>query len=121
MVLESDLAAFGVVQFNNPPPGEPLFAQDGGLFTVDVANPDPSDLVQRAGASTRFVCELFAAGPVCTTQLPGGQSGDIDSPNYEDLLFKYLANEPIDLVFDIAEAEANAVRTVRFDGSAENP
>jgi hypothetical protein len=31
------------------------------------------------------------------------------------LLFKYLAGEPIELVFDIEKAKANAVRTVTFD------
>jgi len=115
MELESDLAAFSVTQYNNPPPGEPLFANDGGLFTVDVANPDPRDLVQRAGPSTRLVCEAFPSGPQCTIQLPGGQSGDIDSPNYEDLLFLWLDNEPIDLAFDITEAAANAERTETFE------
>ncbi len=113
--LESDLSAFGVTQYNNPPPDEPLFANDGGLFTVDVANPDPRDLVQRAGPSTRFVCEALPSGPKCTYQLPGGQSGDIESDFYEDLLVKWLGNEPIDVVFDIDEAATNAVRTVRFD------
>lgn len=113
--LGSDLAAFGVSQYNNPPPGEPLFANDGGLFTVDVANPDPRDFVQRAGPSTRLVCEVFPSGPTCTYQLPGGQSGDINSDNYEDLLFKWLANESIDVVIDINEAASNAARTVTFE------
>jgi len=70
--------------------------------------------VQTWGASTRFVCEALPEGPSCTIQLPGGQSGDINSDNYEDLIFNYLENRPVPLVFDIAEAEANAVRTVIF-------
>ncbi|MDH3201418.1 MAG: penicillin acylase family protein [Myxococcales bacterium] len=113
--LESDLSAFGVTAYNNPPPGDALFANDGGLFTVDVANPDPRDLVQRAGPSTRFVCEALPSGPKCTYQLPGGQSGDIDSEFYQDLLMKWLANEPIDVVFDIEQAKTNASRTVTFE------
>ena len=63
----------------------------------------------------RLVCEIPETGPTCTVQLPGGQSSHIDSPNYQDLLLKFLVNEPIDLVFDINEAKANAVRTVTFD------
>ena len=114
-LLSSDLSAFGVTAYNNPPPDEPLFANDGGLFTVDVANPDPRDFVQRAGPTTRFVCEALSSGPKCSSQLPGGQSGDINSDNYEDLLFKWLANESIDVVFDIDEAANNAARTVNFD------
>jgi acyl-homoserine lactone acylase PvdQ len=63
----------------------------------------------------RFVCEALPAGPSCTIQLPGGQSGDINSPNYEDLLFLYLRNESMPLVFDIEVAAANADRTVKFE------
>jgi acyl-homoserine lactone acylase PvdQ len=58
------------------------------------------------------VCFSYAL--TCTFQIPGGQSGDIDSPNYEDLLPKWLANEPMPLVLDIAVAETNAQRTVQL-------
>jgi penicillin amidase len=112
--LSSDLSTFGIFNYDNPAPGDPLFANDGGLFTVDVANPGTSDFVQTAGPSTRFVCEASPSGPTCTIQLPGGQSADINSPYYEDLLFPYLANEPMPLVFDIAEAAANAEQTIIF-------
>ena len=61
-----------------------------------------------------MVCEALPEGVECTFQVPGGQSGDFDSPNYEDLLPKWLANEPMPLVLDIAEAAANAERTVTF-------
>ncbi len=113
--LAQDLSSFGIDDYDNPPPGGTLFANDGGLFTVDVANTGVEDFVQRAGASTRFVCEASPSGPSCTIQLPGGQSSDIDSPNYEDLLFPYLRNEPMPLVFDIAQAAADAVETVTFE------
>jgi penicillin amidase len=114
LVLRSDLSEFGISDYDNPPPGEPLFANDGGYRTVDVTAPNLG-WVQQLGAHLRLVCEALPTGPACTIQLPGGQSGDINSPNYEDLLFKYLDNEPIDLVFDIDEAKANAVRTVTFN------
>ncbi|TFH27072.1 MAG: hypothetical protein E4H00_09890, partial [Myxococcales bacterium] len=113
--LSSDLSTFGISDYDNPAPGEPLFANDGGLFTVDVANPGTADFVQTAGPSTRFVCEASPTGPSCTIQLPGGQSGDINSPYYEDLLFPYLANQPMPLVFDIDEAAANAEEEVTFE------
>ena len=119
LVLVSDLSGLSAVfeAFNNPPTGEPLFANDGGLFTVDVANPDP-DFVQRAGPAFRHTCELFSTGPSCVYQLAGGQSADINSPNYEDLLVDYyLPNEPLPLPFDIAEAAANAARTIDYRGS----
>ena len=115
LLLGSDLSTFEIYDYDNPAPGDPLFANDGGLFTVDVANPGTDNFVQTAGPSTRFVCEASTNGPTCTIQLPGGQSGDINSPHYEDLLFPYLANEPMPLVFDIEEAEANAEDTINFE------
>jgi penicillin amidase len=108
------------LSYDNPTADGPLFANDGGLYTVDVAYPTPTTsedygaYTQTWGASTRFVCEALPQGPSCTIQLPGGQSGHVESDNYEDLLFLYLRNEPIPLVFDIAEAEANAARSVTF-------
>jgi acyl-homoserine lactone acylase PvdQ len=115
--LTSDLSAFGITKYDNPPPGGLLWANAGGYESVDPTNPalDTEGWVQHAGASARLVCEVFPDGPKCDVQLPGGQSAHIDSPNYEDLLLKYLEDEPIELVFDIEEAKANAVRTVTFD------
>ena len=117
MVLSSDLSSFGITAYSNPPPGEPLFANAGGVVTVSPTNPalESSGFVQRAGSMQRLICEALPTGPSCTLEVPGGQSGHIDSPNYDDLLFKYLDGEPIDLVFDINEAKANAVRTVTFE------
>jgi len=117
LVLTSDLATFGVTSHDNPPPGETPFTNAGGLWTVSPTDPglDGDGFFQTLGASNRFVCEALPSGPRCTVQLPGGQSSHVDSPNYDDLLFKWLDNEPIDLVFDIDEAKASAVRTVTFE------
>ena len=83
LTLRSDVdtASGGIVTDFN----ESGFANDGGLFTVDVANPG-GDYGQGAGPSVRFVCEALPAGPSCSYQLPGGQSGHIESANYIDLL-----------------------------------
>ncbi len=117
LTLNSDLSAFFISAYDNPPPGQPPFANSGGLFTVSPTNPglDGSGFFQAGGAASRLVCEALPSGPSCTIQLPGGQSSHIESDNYEDLLFKYLAGEPIELVFDIERAKANAVRTVTFE------
>ena len=117
LVLSSDLSNFMIQAYNNPPPGKPLFANPGGALTVSPTNPDleASGFVQRAGSAMRLVCEALPSGPECTIQLPGGQSSQIESENYDDLLLKYLNGEPIDLVFDIDQAKANAVRTVTFE------
>lgn len=120
LLLQSDLSSLSglFAEFDNPPPDEPLWANDGGLFTVDVANPGQTDPVQLAGPSTRFVCEASPDGPSCTFQLPGGQSADVDSENYEDLVFPYLNNTPFELVFDLETAKTNAEnggRVVTFE------
>ncbi len=123
--LLSDLGSLlGDLSYDNPAGDRPLFANDGGLYTVDVAYPtptaiDPEDqdndpFTQTWGAATRFVCEALPDGPSCTIQLPGGQSGHRGSENYQDLIFPYLENTPLPLVFDIGEAEAKAARTVVF-------
>jgi penicillin amidase len=114
LVLNSQLAAYGAFEYDNPLPGEPLYANPGGSHTVAAAWPR-RDLTQRSGVSFRLVCEMDPNRPNCTVQLAGGQSSHVDSPNYGDLLLKLLKNEPIDLVFDIDEAKANAVRTVTFE------
>lgn len=105
--LRSDLDNFGITEFNNPVGDDPPYANDGGLYTVDVANPN-SRWEQTSGPSTRMVCEALPEGMECSFQVPGGQSGDVDSPNYDDYLPKWLANEPMPLVLDIGEAAANA-------------
>ena len=112
-ILRSDFDNFGITTYNNPAPGESPYANDGGLSTIDVANPN-SNYQQTSGPSTRMVCEALPAGVSCTFQIPGGQSADFESDNYDDLLPGWLANEPMPLVLDIAQAEANAVRTVEL-------
>jgi penicillin amidase len=115
-VLKSELASLSSLfnEFNNPPGdgSEDFFANDGGLFTVDVANPNREGL-HSSGPSTRFQCEGLA--PVqCTIQLPGGQSGHDSSDNYDDLLKLWLGNDPLDLEFDINAAKENAASTFDY-------
>ncbi|MEM8607090.1 MAG: penicillin acylase family protein [Myxococcota bacterium] len=97
--------------FNNPSDGS-FFANDGGQFTVDVANPGRSG-IHSSGASMRFLCE--GTVPVeCSIQLPGGQSSHASSPNYDDLLPLYLDNQPSPIIFDVAEAANVAAETVEY-------
>ncbi len=97
--------------FNNPPGDADFFANDGGLLTVDVANPNSAG-IHGSGPSMRFQCEGLQ--PVqCTIQLPGGQSAHVGD-NYDDLLDLWLDNVPIELVFDITQAAANAVETIDY-------
>ncbi len=90
------------------------FINDGGLWTVDVANPsgmDEDSYAHRSGASMRFVCEAPTDAAVhCTIQVPGGQRHFTDSPHYDDLFRKWLVNEPRALVpADWESLEATAI------------
>lgn len=94
----------GVSRYNNGP-----WANDGGWYTVDVANPDGSysgNFTHSAGPSMRFVCEAKSTGPECTMQLPGGQRNRPGEDHYEDLFLKWLDNETIPLNFKPADIDA---------------
>ena len=115
LTLRSDIdsASSGIVKDYN----ESGFANDGGLYTVDVANPN-DDYTQTHGPSVRFVCEVMSTtGPQCTVQLPGGQPSDNNSPNYLKLLPAFLANQPRPLQMDIAAAEQTAAETIVLGGT----
>ena len=102
----------GVVNYNNGP-----YANDGGLYTVDVASPDSltgEDFSHNDGPSTRFVCEALPTGPSCTVQLPGGQRHYPDADNYDDLFRRWLVNAPTPLIFDIATAATSATEELTF-------
>lgn len=86
------------------------WANDGGLFTVDVANPQnlyADNYAHRSGASMRLACEADETDGIdCTIQLPGGQRGFPDSPFYDDLLRLWLVNQPYPLWFEAADVAA---------------
>jgi penicillin amidase len=101
VTLRADLFdTFGVGAYNVGP-----FANDGGLFTVDVANISNArerDYSHRSGASMRFVCEMLPAGAQCSIQLPGGQVHHSTDPNYSSFMPDYLSNTPWELNMDFS-------------------
>lgn len=98
--------------FNIPPGDTDFFANDGGQFTVDVANPGRSG-IHSSGPSTRWQCE--GTSPIdCTVQLPGGQSAHPSSPNYDDFIPLWLDNVPTPMIFDIDEAASVAAETIDY-------
>ena len=110
LTLKADLLSMFGSTFDNGP-----WAAPGGLFTVNVASPSdwPKSYAYGHGPSTRFICEeLPTTGPSCTIQRPGGQDHFRDSPHYDDLLKRWLVNQPIPLPFDIDQAAANAAETI---------
>lgn len=85
------------------------FANDGGLFTVDVANPTGAfndSYSHPAGPSIRLACDADTADGVgCTIQLPGGQRMFSTSPFYDDLMMRWLDNDPIPLRIEPTDFE----------------
>lgn len=97
---------FGLNTYNNGP-----FANDGGLYTVDVAPaawmrnkderpaPDEVDMAQTWGATVRTVIEPTADGMRMKIQHSGGTNLDRESPFYDQLVENYLQNVPVDFPF----------------------
>ncbi len=105
--------AFGQLFVPNGP-----YANDGGLFTVDVANPSgqfSDNYAHGSGPSMRFAC---GAGPTtgvdCTIELPGGQRTFTASPYYDNLLPLWLQNDPVPLWYRAADVEREAVEVLEF-------
>ena len=101
--LRSIFDSFGVPTYNTDP-----YAAPGGQYTVNVASPsnrtlptppEPIDFAFTHGASVRFVVEARPDGLSMSYELPGGNDLHRESPFYNNLLPKWLANEPIDFPF----------------------
>lgn len=112
--LRSLLSAAGIAVFDHGP-----FANDGGLYTVDVANFDWADdgargFVQGSGANVRFAAEMRAGAVRWRAVVPGGASDDVGDPTWQSMLPAWLANERGDLPWSPAEVAAAARSTLRF-------
>jgi penicillin amidase len=101
----------GVTDFNFGP-----FANDGGIDTVDVGNcrsPERHRYHHTSGASVRFTCEMTEP-PACSLQLPGGQRHRRAGEHYNDLLPRWLANDPFEMPFTAREVTNATVSTVEI-------
>lgn len=86
------------------------WANDGGLFTVDVANPGMDGGFSHAsGASLRLVVEAQEEGMKSWLQLPGGQDLHRDGIFYGSWIANWLTNEPYEVPFGREEADKKAV------------
>lgn len=90
------------------------FINDGGFWSVDVANPVAynGNYGHPNGASMRVVFEATDDGIEGVFQLPGGQDHHKDSPFYNSLLDNWLENKTSKLLFGRDEVDAAAVETV---------
>lgn len=87
----------GTGQYNSP-----TYSTVGGLYTVNVANPNlvGDSLAHSSGASMRLICEAPTEGVTCSVQLPGGQPHFRDDDGYLSLMDEWLENTPTPLIFD---------------------
>lgn len=93
LTLDSPLALFGIHAFGNGP-----YANDGGMYTVDVA-PPAEDFSHSSGAAVRLVHKVEADQIISYYQLAGGQDLHRRSPYYNSLVEKYLDNKMTRLPF----------------------
>jgi penicillin amidase len=103
LTLRSIYDNFGVTDYNYGP-----FAAQGGLYTVDVANPDirtllttpEGDFSFENGPSIRIQVEATMNGtPTMRYELPGGEDLHDTSPFYNNLLPNWLSNTPVAFPF----------------------
>ncbi|HQR30682.1 MAG TPA: penicillin acylase family protein [Anaeromyxobacteraceae bacterium] len=114
-VFESLLSSAGTTVFNYGP-----FANDGGSYTVDVANfswndAGPNGFIQRSGPNVRFSAEMIAPGNVSwRAVIPGGQPDYVQDPNYQSMIPLWLSNAPGDQPWTPAQVQAAAVTSIVF-------
>jgi penicillin amidase len=113
--FDSLLADAGVTLFDYGP-----FANDGALYTVDVANfswnDDGADgFRQHAGANVRFSAEMIAPGNVqWRAVIPGGQPDYAQDPGYQSQIPLWLTNAPGDQPWTSAQVQSAAVNRLVF-------
>jgi penicillin amidase len=101
--------------FNHGP-----FANDGGLYTVDVANfswndDGPDGYFQHSGPNVRFSAEMIAPGNVVwRAVIPGGQPDFPQDPNYQSQIPLWLENAPGNQPWTAADVQAAAVNRILF-------
>jgi penicillin G amidase len=116
-------------QFNFPPAGGAFpspfpdlagIPTDGGFETVDVAahgDPHastPDDFMFDSGSANRFTSKVVDGKMTAATALPGGESGDITSSHYVDLLPIWLVDDTYPLRTDPDDIDAHASSTDNF-------
>ncbi len=112
VTFSSLFASAGIHTYDNGP-----FVNDGGLWSVDVANPTgdsngfDNKYFHTNGPSLRVVFQATDNGIEGTFQLPGGQDNHRDSQFYGSLVDSWLSNTPNRLLYNRDEVDQAAVET----------
>ncbi len=97
----------------------PGLSRPGGFETIDngpggLRGPVPSSFTFDTGASLRLLVEMAASGAVGSIILPGGQSGNRNSPFFANQLGRWLVNDNHPLRIDEPDIESATLETARF-------
>ncbi|MEE2757826.1 MAG: penicillin acylase family protein [Myxococcota bacterium] len=96
------------------------FPRGGDQWAVDAANPGMSGSFRhKNGPVMRMVIGLKAGEVKGRNILPGGQSGDFNSPHFADQLALWLANETVPMRFHVADVVNGSVGRLAFSPSSE--
>ncbi|MBX3274924.1 MAG: penicillin acylase family protein [Sandaracinaceae bacterium] len=100
----------------DPRRGLRWFPRPGDQFDVDAANPGLSGVrfTHGSGPVFRMVIALGPDGVEGHNMLPGGQSGNPDSPFFDDQAAEWLGNRTVPMRFTPAEVVAGAVGRERY-------
>lgn len=89
---------------------------DGADYTVDVAGSSGSDnFMVGSGPQIRWAVQVTSDGMVGKSVIPGGESGVITSPHYNDQAVMWLNNQTHDAVFTVEDVIDHAVERIRLE------
>jgi len=98
----------------------PGFPRPGDNNNVDAADGGfgGRDFDYDYGPVNRFVVSLGPGGFEGYSVIPGGQSGVVDHPNFDDQVKLWLGNEALPIYLDVGDVVANAERYETFGPQA---
>lgn len=104
----------------NLAPNLPGLARPGGFESIDgsvhsVRVTDASTFVHRGGAAARFVGEMTKAGPKAFQIIPGGESGDVRSQFYANMIERWLTNQYHPMLLTKKQVQADSMSEQRFE------
>jgi penicillin amidase len=102
--------------YQRPKEGLPFYSRPGGELAVSPCNQGHNDFnfTCTAGSSLRMVHDLDPDGPVTYNSIPGGPSGDPESPYGDSQLETWDRGEAVKMLWTREEVEAGAVETEVF-------
>lgn len=104
------------LESGDPRRGMRWFPRDGDQYAVDASNPglDGDSFTYRSGPVMRMVVSLQADRVEGVNIIPGGQSGNVDSPFFDDQAALWLGNQTYPMRFELNDTIAGATGRESF-------